>query len=628
MIKNYFKILAILGFSLQLQALRHGDSFYLKILGEEKYLTAGVETFEFNGKNYQLLKSQSIFTDIKEAASRWILRIFNGTNNEELLENQPVTCTLQNTFTGGQLTCNFDGFWYPGGMRPWNEAELFSFNAGGSRFNINGFALNYPLFNARINGSTLTLNLAAFTPPHHRTIKETPIIYRTDLNPNTIRISPEFKPATVFEIIGIDNGSPTLEENQKKITQALQARGFKKLNGSGSRVFVFLDNKNNRQIFTLHCSMPEEGFSGSLYKYFEDSDTIKYVCQSSPFLRKSGDSWFPKEHTFSDLDMKNDLIIASSGMVIGGSTGFRFPPPPHGPQSGLFLPVQVKLDELSFVRHARWGAWLEHKYGAGITNPNGTITENPDRRYQLMPQNNPYKFYITGNWDARTAVTFAGQVVSPPAPETYTTSFFVDPQSTLTPQEQTASKVYRDLKFGPDNILYALKAAPPIEAKMITYNGTSWQFMDTPIVPVRLATDSDRNPYILSTDGKLYVFQNNTWTAIPWNATAVLNGNPPKRFSVAGNPENLKIVVVANNGELAAGIGSATQISLSNISVANNPLFGVIDASIASDGTIVLCVKDNDTNENGQMWQGDIATAINSNFANAEADQITLPATT
>jgi hypothetical protein len=332
-------------------------------------------------------------------------------------------------------------------------------------------------------------------------------------------------------------------------------------------------------------------------------------------LNKGGDSWFPKEFSVSDLDMFEDgRIMASGGFNGGGLSGGRFKY--FTPQIGLFLPVQTTLQELAFSRPANYGQW-----GAGA----GSF----GKQFYLLPQNNPYKFFTdagTNPNDIGLGIKFDGSADSQPAYATYTPSNFTDPSSGLSPEAQVASKLYRDVKYGPGNFLYALQVAPPAAKQIIMHDGKFWNFLPTPIIPVRIATDSNHNPYILSADSQLYVYQNNTWSQIQWNAPAIFTNNDPvKRFSVAGTPSALKIIAVSNSGECAAATnGSSAGITLKNFSLtsaaggADLKINGVLDAGVAADGTVVLCVRDNDQDENGQVWQGSIMTALNDAFAAAE----------
>lgn len=611
------KIFLVLSFFLNLDALKHGDSFYLKLEGQEKYVTADIETFVFSPSDYQFLTSNIILTDKKQAASRWTVRIKDGSLGQEIGVNAPTECLLNNSTTGGRMTSWYNDLWFPGGTKPFSDAPIFAYSVSDSvdryaffgEWNpVRGGRWHQPYIDIKVDGNFMTMMASSTQVPHQGYPRAPyPIVYRADLNTiRNIEDKADSRVPTKFELVDIVEASTT-SDAKRKISDTLGLRGFKTLPYRGFRVFVFDDANSVEHIFTLNCPVKGEGYSGYLYKYSEAEQAFKFVGQSSPFLHKGGDSWFPKEFLISDLDVAADgRMLCSGGFNEGGITGGRFTRLPV--QSGLFLPIQTKISELVFSRPANFGKWLSGIFG---------------ERFKLLPQNGgPYVFYVNArNSDAGAAQTFAGQIVAPPALETYTPSAFIEAASTLAPIQQTANKVYRDIKFGPGEILYALKAAPPVDQNMLMFDGRVWKFLATPVVPLRLNTDSGLNPYILSNQGELYVYQNNAWSKIEWNAAQVLNNNPVKRFAVSGIPSALQVVVVSNSGEVAVGSGNSSNIILKSLNIpgTDQKISGVIDAHISKSGKIILSVKDEDLNDNGQIWIGSLAVASNDAGAIAEA---------
>lgn len=192
----------------------------------------------------------------------------------------------------------------------------------------------------------------------------------------------------------------------------------------------------------------------------------------------------------------------------------------------------------------------------------------------------------------------------------------------------------RYLKHGANDSLFSAKINQRFQDKeLLMHDGTKWQTIATPTEPVCIDTDDAGTFWYMDRSGALYSrtdaagAEASAWSRAGVDPTSLM-GEPVYKFSIAGSGDNLQLAVISVSGQVGIGSGSASGMALSNLSLTEQadgvdmPMWGAVDANIASDGTVVLAVRNNDTDENGQLWMSSATLSSDNDFANGEIEAI------
>ncbi len=181
----------------------------------------------------------------------------------------------------------------------------------------------------------------------------------------------------------------------------------------------------------------------------------------------------------------------------------------------------------------------------------------------------------------------------------------------------------RTVRFGANKTLLANKINQN-NKNLLIHDGQKWADLTTPDsadLPVCVDTDDDGTFWFMDKMGKLFVRQGEVWNAVSGFDPNVL-GDPLYKFSVAGRADNIKLVVLSTTGKVGIYSGPIKSVKIKDLSVGNSQVWGMVDACVSSDGTILLVFKDENLNENGTMWRGSMALAINDENAAANLEAL------
>lgn len=178
----------------------------------------------------------------------------------------------------------------------------------------------------------------------------------------------------------------------------------------------------------------------------------------------------------------------------------------------------------------------------------------------------------------------------------------------------------RYLKHGENGTLFAAKLSQKYDDQsLLMHDGNKWSFLPTPTKPIWIETDSAGAYWYLDNASKFYTYSGGvggTWNEVAINTSAM--GEPVRRFSLAGSGDNLKLAVVTATGLVGVGQGPKSGITVKNLNQADTPIWGAFDASVGSDGTLAIAIRDKDKDEDGQVWVGSINRASSDVFVQAE----------
>ncbi len=181
----------------------------------------------------------------------------------------------------------------------------------------------------------------------------------------------------------------------------------------------------------------------------------------------------------------------------------------------------------------------------------------------------------------------------------------------------------RTVRTGAGNTLLANKINQN-NKNLLIHDGQKWADLPTPDsagLPVCVDTDDDGNFWFMDKTGNLFIRQGAGWSAVSGFDPNVL-GDTLYKFSVAGRADNINLVVLSVTGKVGIYSGPIGSLKIKDLSVGSAQVWGMSDACVASDGTMLLIFKDQNFDENGTIWRGSIALASNDENAAANLEAL------